>query len=167
MDDSTTTASRAPVNDSTRTTTSRPPANDGTTTGRRARAGDRPVPAPPTTTDSAGGPPPETSGEGPPASPEPVDLRRLGLAAGDRVRWRDRRSSRWREGRVIGIERDGSVGVRDARGASRALRVDRLEVRDRGPRGGVVWEPLPERVARTEQLGLWRDEETEAPPTRA
>jgi hypothetical protein len=55
----------------------------------------------------------------------------------------------------VGRERDGSVGVRDARGASRALRVDRLEVRDRGPRGGVVWEPLAERVARSEQLGLW------------
>jgi hypothetical protein len=55
----------------------------------------------------------------------------------------------------VGRERDGSVGVRDARGASRALRVDRLEVRDRGPRGGVVWEPLAERVARAEQLGLW------------
>ena len=79
----------------------------------------------------------------------------LGLTAGDRVRWRDRTSSRWREGRVVGRERDGSVGVRDGRGASRALRVDRLEVRDRGPRGGVVWEALPERMARTEQLGLW------------
>jgi hypothetical protein len=82
----------------------------------------------------------------------------LGLTAGDRVRWRDRKSSRWREGRVVGRERDGSVGVRDGRGASRALRVDRLEVRDRGPRGGVVWEPLPERMARTEQLGLWEQE---------
>lgn len=57
---------------------------------------------------------------------------------------------------MIGRERDGSVGVRDARGASRALRVDRLEVRDRGPRGGVVWEALPDRIARAEQLGLWR-----------
>lgn len=91
------------------------------------------------------------------AAPERPDdgLRALGLATGDQVRWRDRKSSRWREGRVIGRERDGSVGVRDGRGASRALRVDRLEVRDRGPRGGVVWEPLPERMARTEQLGLW------------
>ncbi len=90
-----------------------------------------------------------------PAAP---DLRALGLTSGDRVRWRDRSSSRWREGRVIGRERDGSVGVRDGRGASRALRPDRLEVRDRGPRGGLVWEAVPERAARTEQLGLWEPE---------
>ncbi len=89
------------------------------------------------------------------ALPSAPDLSSLGLTAGDRVRWRDRSSSRWREGRVIGRERDGSIGVRDARGASRALRADRLEVRDRGPRGGVVWEPVPDRAARTEQLGLW------------
>ncbi|MDD9371009.1 MAG: hypothetical protein PV358_12900 [Acidimicrobiales bacterium] len=99
------------------------------------------------------GPPAEA---GPPAAPD--DLAPLGLATGDRVRWRDRRSSRWREGRVLGRERDGSVGVRDGRGASRALLPDRLEVRDRGPRGGVVWEAVPERAARAEQLGLWQPE---------
>lgn len=92
-----------------------------------------------------------------PAGDTAPDLRPLGIAPGDRVRWRDRRGTRWREGHVVARERDGSVGVRDARGASRALRVDRLEVRDRGPRGGIVWEPLPERAARTEQLGLWDD----------
>jgi hypothetical protein len=90
-----------------------------------------------------------------PPDPDPPTLDGLGLAVDDRVRWRDRKSSRWREGRVVGRERDGSVGVRDERGASRALRADRLEVRDRGPRGGVVWEPVPERAARAEQLGLW------------
>jgi hypothetical protein len=89
-------------------------------------------------------------------SPPAPDLRPLGLVPGDRVRWRDRRSSRWREGRVVARERDGSVGVRDDRGgASRALHPERLEVRGRGPRGGLVWEPVPERAARTEQLGLW------------
>ena len=31
----------------------------------------------------------------------------------------------------------------------------RVEVRTTGPRGGVVWEPLPERAARTEQMGLF------------
>jgi hypothetical protein len=80
----------------------------------------------------------------------------LGLAPGDRVRWRDKAGGRWREGRVVGRERDGSVGVRDTRGASRALRADRLEVRDRGPRGGAVWAAVIERAARTEQLELWR-----------
>jgi hypothetical protein len=90
--------------------------------------------------------------------PTPPDLRALGLVAGDRVRWRDREGARWREGRVIGRERDGSVGVRDDRGASRALWPGRLEVRARGPRGGTVWEPVTEVAARTEQLGLWGPE---------
>ena len=79
----------------------------------------------------------------------------LGLAAGDRVRWRAKPGGRWLEGRVVGRKRDGSVGVRDGKGASRAINVDRLEVRARGPRGGVVWEPLAERAVRTEQLGLF------------
>ncbi|HEX5945220.1 MAG TPA: hypothetical protein VFY82_03040 [Acidimicrobiales bacterium] len=106
---------------------------------------------------SAPADPPDAASSAGPETP-PDDLAPLGLATGDRVRWRDRRSSRWREGRVLGRERDGSVGVRDGRGASRALLPDRLEVRDRGPRGGVVWEPVPERAARTEQLGLWQRE---------
>ena len=85
----------------------------------------------------------------------------LGLVPGDRVRWRDRPGARWREGRVTGRERDGSVGVRDDRGASRALVAERLEVRARGPRGGVVWDPVRDRRARTEQLGLWAREPAE------
>jgi hypothetical protein len=148
------------------TTTSRARVDD-TTTGHATSRSDRGATASPASRGDAGAAPPDRSEVGPLTGSEQPDLRRLGLAVGDRVRWRDRRSSRWREGRVIGIERDGSVGVRDARGASRALRIDRLEVRDRGPRGGVVWEPLPERAARTEQLGLWRGDATGAPATDA
>jgi hypothetical protein len=48
--------------------------------------------------------------------------------------------------------------VRDGRGASRALRPERLEVRVRGPRGGAVWEPVTTVAARTEQLALWDPE---------
>jgi len=84
------------------------------------------------------------------------DLVELGLAPGDRVRWRERPAARWSEGKVVGRERDGSVGVRDGNGASRALVPDRLEVRARGPRGGHVWEPVAERAARTDQLSFWR-----------
>lgn len=51
--------------------------------------------------------------------------------------------------------RDGSVGIRDGRGASRALTVDRLGVRTRGLRGAGIWEPLIARVRRTEQLPLF------------
>jgi hypothetical protein len=84
-----------------------------------------------------------------------VSLEQVGLRAGDRVRWRPREGARWVEGTVTGRERDGSIGVRDPQGRSRALPLDRLEVRARGPRGATTWEPAPERAARTEQLGLF------------
>jgi hypothetical protein len=51
--------------------------------------------------------------------------------------------------------------VRDERGASRALRHERLEVAARGPRGAAMWEPVADRAGRTEQLGLWA-----RPPSR-
>lgn len=89
------------------------------------------------------------------AAPPRPELLALGLWAGERVRWRDRPGGRWREGTVVERERDGSVGVRDGKGASRALRIDRLEVRTRGPRGARTWEPLAARVRRTEQLPLF------------
>lgn len=92
----------------------------------------------------------------PPSSPADPGLTALGLLPGDRVRWRDRPGGRWREGRVEGCERDGSLAIRDGRGASRALHHDRVEVAGRGPRGGALWEPVAERAARTEQLALWR-----------
>lgn len=106
-----------------------------------------------------------TPGGAPPPAPPP-DLAALGLTAGDRVRWRDRSGARWREGRVVGRERDGSVGIRDGRGASRALRHERLEVASRGPRGGATWEAVADRAARTEQLGLWGRGADEQPARR-
>jgi hypothetical protein len=95
------------------------------------------------------------------AAPPRPELAALGLSAGERVRWRNRPGGRWREGTVVERERDGSVGVRDGKGASRALRVDRLEVRTRGPRGARTWEPLTARVKRTEQLPLFTAQDSD------
>jgi hypothetical protein len=81
-------------------------------------------------------------------------LAELGLREGAAVRFRRRESERWKDGTVVRREADGSLGVRDVKGALRALPLDLVEVRDRGPRGGVVWEPLAERAARTEQMRL-------------
>lgn len=78
----------------------------------------------------------------------------VGLRPGDRVRFRQREGGSWKEGVVERRERDGSIGVRDERGAARALPIERLQVRATGRRGGVVWEPVPERANRDEQLGL-------------
>lgn len=91
----------------------------------------------------------------PPALGREAGLAAIGLAAGDRVRFRRRDGERWKEGTVVRREADGSLGVRDTKGALRALPLHLVEARDTGPRGGVVWEPVPERAARTEQLGLF------------
>jgi hypothetical protein len=82
-------------------------------------------------------------------------LAAIGLHAGDRVRFRRRDGERWKEATVVRRETDGSLGVRDTKGALRALPLDRVEARTQGPRGGIVWEPVPELAARTEQLGFF------------
>ena len=89
--------------------------------------------------------------------PDPADpgLAALGLQPGATVRFRRRDNERWKEGNVARREADGSLGVRDGKGSLRALPLDLVEVRTRGPCGGVLWEPLPERAARTEQLDLF------------
>jgi hypothetical protein len=78
----------------------------------------------------------------------------IGLRAGDRVRFRRKPDEHWKEATVVRRERDGSIGLRDDHGSSRAIVVDLIEVQTNGPRGGRVWEPLVERMARTEQLRL-------------
>jgi hypothetical protein len=91
----------------------------------------------------------------PEASPYPTTgLAELGLAEGDKVRFRRRESERWKNATVLRRESDGSLGVCDAKGAIRALQLEAIEVWSRGPRGGIVWEPLTERAARSEQLRL-------------
>lgn len=52
------------------------------------------------------------------------------------------------------VEKDGSLGLRDDKGASRAIPVDLVEVETRGPRGARSWESVTERAARNEQLKL-------------
>jgi hypothetical protein len=81
-------------------------------------------------------------------------LAEIGLEAGDRVRFRRRDTERWKEAVVVKRERDGGIGLVDGKGAARAIAIGQIEVRTRGPRGGVVWEPLAERAARTEQMRL-------------
>jgi hypothetical protein len=82
-------------------------------------------------------------------------LLEIGLRPGDRVRFRRGEGAAWKEGVVERRERDGSVGVRDDRGAARAIPVGRLQVRGTGPRGGAIWEPVADRAGRDEQLGMW------------
>jgi len=82
------------------------------------------------------------------------DLAALGLEPGHPVRFRRRASARWTLGTAVRVEKDGSIGVRDGKGAARAIPVELVEVRTTGPRGATTWEPLADRAARTEQLKL-------------
>lgn len=83
-----------------------------------------------------------------------TELAALGLERGMRVRFRRRDGERWKNGTVERVEKDGSLGLRDGRGAARAIPIDLVEVETRGPRGARTWEPVAERAARTEQMKL-------------
>ncbi len=78
----------------------------------------------------------------------------LGLAPGARVRFRRSGGTRWQVAVVERVERDGSIGLRDAKGASRCIPLDRLEVATTGRRGARTWEPAADLAARDEQLRL-------------
>ena len=84
-----------------------------------------------------------------------MNLLDLGLHVGDRVRFRRRDDERWKDGVVARLETDGSIGLHDRKGASRAIPIERLEVRTKGPRGGVVWVPLTAQIGNREQLALF------------
>jgi len=66
------------------------------------------------------------------------------------VRFRRRDNERWSQGRLAGVESDGSLRVIDDKGATLSLPVERIEVR----KGKSSWEPASARAERTEQLGL-------------
>jgi hypothetical protein len=83
-----------------------------------------------------------------------MSLASLGLEPGMRVRFRRDPAKRWQTAVVERREADGSLGLRDGRGAARAIPMELVEVECRGPRGARTWEPVPERAARTEQLRL-------------
>ncbi len=85
----------------------------------------------------------------------PGDLRGLGIEPGQRVRFRCCGGGQWRAGRASAVERDGSIGVVDDKGSSRAIPMERIEVRTTGPRGAPRWEPMTAVAARVEQLGLF------------
>ena len=83
-----------------------------------------------------------------------MTLDALGIAPGHRVRFRRKADGRWTEGVAVGVEKDGSLGVRDSKGAARAIPMELVEVRCVGRRGAPGWEPLLDRANRAEQLKL-------------
>ena len=83
------------------------------------------------------------------------DLVMLGLRAGMKVRYRREPSDRWKPARVELVEADGSLRLRDPKGAALSIPVELVEVSTRGPRGAWTWEPVLDRAAREEQLQLF------------
>ena len=83
-----------------------------------------------------------------------MTLARLGLRTGEEIRFRRLDRGRWQLGSVHRLESDGSIGVVDANGALRSVAPVNVEVKGAGARGAHKWEPLLDRAARSEQLGL-------------
>jgi hypothetical protein len=71
------------------------------------------------------------------------------------VRFRRAGGNRWRPAVVERVEKDGSLGLRDPKGAARAIPLEQVEVEAVGPRGARTWEPVLVRAGRTEQIALF------------
>jgi len=83
-----------------------------------------------------------------------MTLAHLGLRADENIRFRRLDRGRWQLGSVRRLEADGSIGVVDGNGALRSVAPHNVEVKGAGARGAQKWEPLLDRAARTQQLGL-------------
>lgn len=81
-------------------------------------------------------------------------LARYGVETGEKVRFKEASGGRWHTGVALRVEQDGSLGIRDRKGAWRAIPIERIEVQTVGRRGARKWEPLVARATRTEQLRL-------------
>ncbi len=86
---------------------------------------------------------------------DPVVLARLGLRAGETIRFRRSATGRWVEGRVAGISSDGSIKLFDPDGSARNLRPDVVEVRRPGSRGRLRWQAVSDVAVTWEQLVLF------------
>lgn len=84
----------------------------------------------------------------------PADLEALGLSPGLPTRFRRRPGERWKTATLERLERDGSLGLRDTKGASRSIPAEFVEVATTGPRGAPRWEPITDRIDRARQLRI-------------
>jgi hypothetical protein len=86
---------------------------------------------------------------------DPAVLERLGLRAGEPIRFRKNGTGRWIQGKMAGIAADGSIKLFDPEGAARNLRPDSVEVRRPGSRGRLRWQLVSDVAITWEQLELW------------
>jgi hypothetical protein len=86
---------------------------------------------------------------------DPELLNRLGLRAGEAIRFRRGDRGRWIVGHVAGIAADGSITLHDPDGSARSLRPERVEIRRPGARGRLRWQLVSEVATTWEQLELF------------
>ena len=89
----------------------------------------------------------------------PASLARLGLRMGEPIRFRRHEKGRWVVGRVVGIEHDGSIAIRDPDGSARSLRAERVEIRRPGSRGRLKWCVVSDVAVTWEQLEMFEPHE--------
>lgn len=85
----------------------------------------------------------------------PAALARLGLRTGESIRFRRNGTSRWIIGKVVGIEADGSILLRDPDGSARSLRAEVVEIRRPGSRGRLRWCVVSDVAVTWEQLEMF------------
>ena len=86
---------------------------------------------------------------------DPRLLDRLGLRAGEAIRFRRGDRGRWIVGRVAGVATDGSITLHDPDGSARSLRAERVEVRRPGTKGRLRWQVVSDVATTWEQLELF------------
>jgi hypothetical protein len=86
---------------------------------------------------------------------DPEMLDRLGLRAGEAIRFRRGERGRWIVGRVAGIAADGSITLHDPDGSARSMRPERVEVRRPGAKGRLCWRLVRDVATTWEQLELF------------
>ncbi len=74
---------------------------------------------------------------------------------GEPIRFRRNGTSRWVVGKVVGIEADGSISLRDPDGSARSLRAEVLEIRRPGSRGRLRWCVVSDVAVTWEQLEMF------------
>lgn len=83
-------------------------------------------------------------------------LAAVGLLHGEPIRFKRLEGRRWMVGKVVRIESDGSITLRDSDGAARSHRPETLQVRrPHGARGRLVWKYVSEVAVTWEQLEMF------------
>lgn len=85
-------------------------------------------------------------------------LAAVGLKHGEPVRFKRLEGRRWMIGKVVRVENDGSITLRDSDGSARSHRPETLQVRrPDGARGRLVWKYVSDVAVTWEQLELFRE----------